>query len=168
VLIEKSMVRSRSGRYQTAMEFRDALLRFLRHHNPQYRRTKLARLMKRLWQHEIEAELRALEDYVLDESAASSFGKNLIADALGPDPAYSHFNPNPTRVSKQAEVEQEPEDPVHRARTEIIDSRHGHKSEKPISAGKGSKERRTAQLEDAGPQPQEPTVVTGPRRGGTR
>src|SRR5690606_3397836 len=52
-IIEKAMSRSRSARYQTALEFRDALLCFLRNENPKYRRTKLARFMKHAWGDEI-------------------------------------------------------------------------------------------------------------------
>ncbi len=117
-IIEKSMTRSRSGRYQTAMEFRDALLGFLRRYNPKYRRTKLARFLKKLWDEEIEAELRAMEDFVLDASPAVSLGKNLIADALGPDAAYSRFSPNPTKSS----TGQDDENAVHHAATEMIHS----------------------------------------------
>lgn len=98
-IIERSMSRSRSGRYQSCMEFRDALLDFLRSHNGKYRRTKLARFMKKIWADDIEKELRALEEYLIGEdvSDASNFGKNLIADALGPDAAFSNFSPSPTR-----------------------------------------------------------------------
>ena len=118
-IIEKSMSRSRSARYQTALEFRDALLRFLREHNPKYRRTKLSRFMKRVWRDEIERDLRAMEDFVLDGVAEPSgnLGRNLIADALGPDAAYSRFSPQPTSTQAAAADEE-----VHHARTEIITS----------------------------------------------
>ncbi len=95
-IIERSMTRSRSGRYQTSLEFRDALLAFLRRFNPRYRRTKLSRFLKRIWAGEIDRELRAMEEYVLDASPVANFGRNLIADVLGPDAAYNDFNPNPT------------------------------------------------------------------------
>lgn len=115
-VIEKAMSRSRSARYQTALEFRDALLRFLRNYNPKYRRTKLSRFMKRVWKEEIERDLRAMEDFVLDsvDQREVDFGKNLIADALGPDAAFSKFSPSPTSAA------QEIEDAVHHAKTEII------------------------------------------------
>lgn len=124
-IVEKSMSRSRSARYQTAMEFRDSLLRFLKRYNPGYRRTKLARLMKRLWAEDIEHELRALEDFVLDVGGAMpNLGRNLIADALGPDAAYSKFSPNPTRTSNAGDdtSASEADGAVHHARTEIIDT----------------------------------------------
>ncbi len=119
-IIEKSMTRSRSGRYQSSMEFRDALLRFLRNYSPKYKRTKLSRFLKKLWNKEIESELRALEDLVLDETSPPNLGRNLIADVLGPDAAYSKFTPNPTRpASQQEEISEE----VHRAETAMLDSR---------------------------------------------
>jgi serine/threonine-protein kinase len=116
-IIERSMTRSRSGRFQTSMEFRDALLGFLRDHNPGYRRTKLARFMKKIWSQEIERELRALEEYLLDSSPVADLGKNLIADALGPNARYSEFSPNPTNANRPGDHE------VHAVRTEIIDTR---------------------------------------------
>ena len=134
-IVERAMVRSRSGRYQTALEFRDALLNWLLVASPQYRRTKLARVMKRLFATEIEAELRAMEDFVVDVVAPTDLGKNLIADALGPDAAYSRFSPSPTRVTRSsdgaaesfAEVDDESslppvnaDDPLHLARTELL------------------------------------------------
>ncbi len=117
-IIEKSMSRSRSARYQTALEFRDALLRFLRKYNPKYRRTKLSRFMKRVWNEEIERDLRAMEDFVLDSVAEPSqpnLGKNLIADALGPGAVYSRFSPEPTQNAEAASE-------VHELKTEIIDA----------------------------------------------
>jgi len=119
-IIEKAMSRSRSGRYQSARAFRDALLGFLRAHNPKYRRTRLARFLKIIWAAEIEAELRSMEDYVLDATGGDDLGRNLIADALGPDASFSRFNPNPTTSSAAA-----PEDAseLHGANTHIIDAK---------------------------------------------
>ncbi len=147
-IIEKSMTRSRSGRYQTAMEFRDALLGFLRRYNPKYRRTKLARFLKKLWAEEIEKELRAMEDFVLDASPSQDLGKNLIADALGPDATYSKFSPNPTSnvdpdraVSgiNGIESEQTIDDPVHAAKTEMIQSPKADKrrATQPVRQARG-------------------------------
>lgn len=101
-VIERSMARSRDKRYQTSLEFRDALVRFLKSHAPDYRRTRLARFMKKVWAEEIEYDLRMLEDYVLDLSThdAAELGNNLLADQLGPDAPYAKFSPRPTRVTK--------------------------------------------------------------------
>lgn len=118
-IVEKAMSRSRSARYQTALEFRDALLRFLRNYNPKYRRTKLSRFMKRVWGEEIERDLRAMEEFVIDGSAfgeMQDLGKNLIADALGPSATYSRFSPQPKKAGGD-----EP-DELHRVKTEIFDS----------------------------------------------
>lgn len=98
-IIEKAMSPSPSARYQTAQEFRDALLRFLHRHNPTYVRAKLSNLVKRIWADEIERDLRAMEELVLDMSGPGErqdLGKNLIADALGPDAVYSRFGPHPS------------------------------------------------------------------------
>lgn len=97
-ITDKSMTRSRSGRFQTAMEFRDALLRFLRQYNPNYRRTKLARFIKTVCADDIDNELRSMQEYVLEDSAPPpSYGRNLIADALGPNAAYTQFSAVPTQ-----------------------------------------------------------------------
>ena len=133
-VVERAMIRSRSGRYQTALQFRDALLTWLQIASPQYRRTKLARVMKRLFAKEIDAELRAMEDFVLDVVAPTDLGRNLIADALGPDAPFARFSPSPTRSTAPAsdfagaddESSLPPvdvEDPLHLARTEILDAR---------------------------------------------
>jgi len=102
-IIERSMERSRSKRFQTSKAMRNALARFLKSHAPHYRRTRLARFMKRIWAEEIDAELRALEDFVLDLGPGSAaLGTNLLADELGPDAAYAGFSPIPTSVQEVA------------------------------------------------------------------
>lgn len=124
-IIEKSMARSRSARYQSALEFRNALLTFLRSYNPAYRRNKLAQLMKRVWRDDIERELRAMEDYVLDASpvAAADLGRNLIASALPPDAPANRFSPSPTRSTSAKEGAPLDDAAVHHAKTEILDAR---------------------------------------------
>ena len=150
-VIEKSMTRSRSGRYQTSMEFRDALLGFLRRYNPKYRRTKLARFLKKLWAEEIEKELRAMEDFVLDASPSEDLGRNLIADALGPDATYSKFSPNPTSnvdpdraVSgiSGIEAEKTEDDSVHDLKTEMISAPTAKKHQRatqPVRQARGER-----------------------------
>jgi serine/threonine-protein kinase len=166
-VIEKSMTRSRSGRYQSSMEFRDALLNFLRRHNPKYRRTKLARFLKKLWAEEIEQELRAMEDFVLDAAPPhADFGRNLIADALGPHAQYSRFNPNPTRTSSEPEM---PPDAVHKARTEIIDSRSHRPKPRRDDDVPEPHEDRTLQNRTPGSEvPGDKTVVSNPPKRGSR
>lgn len=159
-IVEKSMTRSRSGRYQSSMEFRDALLSFLRRHNPKYRRTKLARFLKKLWAEEIESELRAMEDFILDGAPGGedNYGKNLIADALGPNAAYSRFNPNPTSTTPQ----QDDNPSVHHARTEIIDSRQQRAARRKASQP-DLHEERTIQTDSPDELPGDKTEVTPPR-----
>jgi serine/threonine protein kinase len=102
-IIERSMKRSRSERFQTSRAMRDALVRFLQRHAPNYRRTKLARFMKRIWAEQIDADLRVLEDFVLDLSPEpQSLGTNLLAKELGPHAAYASFSPIPTSVAAVA------------------------------------------------------------------
>ncbi|MGB0679524.1 MAG: serine/threonine protein kinase [Polyangiales bacterium] len=93
-VITRSMARSRSDRFQSAAEFRDALLWQLRQLSPDYARSRLSSLMKSAWGEEIEQELRQLEDIVVDASVDGDLGRNLIADALGPDAAFSRFSPH--------------------------------------------------------------------------
>ena len=120
-IIRKSMARSRSARFQSAMEFRDALLDFLRAYNSNYSRSRLSRLMKTLWSKEIEHELRQMEEFVADQSTEDNFGKNLIADVLGPDAAFARFNPNATQhTDLEAPMLTEAEEA--QARTILLDS----------------------------------------------
>ncbi len=87
-IIERSMARARSARYQTSKEFRDALVRFLKAYAPNYRRTNLARLMKQVWASEIEADLRKLEDFVIElPSDFGDIGENLLAESEDDMPA---------------------------------------------------------------------------------
>lgn len=116
-IIEKAMARSRSARFQSALEFRNALLSFLRRHNPSYRRTRLAGFMKKIFHDEIERELRAMEDFVLDVSVrGEDFGKNLIASALPKDAPFNRFSPNPTASALAAPA-------IASAPTQSVDTR---------------------------------------------
>ncbi|MEZ4254367.1 MAG: serine/threonine-protein kinase [Polyangiales bacterium] len=105
-IILQALSRSRSARFQSCIDFRNALLAHLETRNPQYRRTDLARKLKAIWAPSIDAELRALEEYVLDDSRREDrdFGKNLIAEALGPDAPFSQFHPIPTETIASGEV----------------------------------------------------------------
>lgn len=64
-IIRQAMAPDPAHRFQSAAEFRDALVGFLRDASPDFRRARLAKLMKHLWQDEIEIELRQLEDFVM-------------------------------------------------------------------------------------------------------
>ncbi len=107
-IINRSMARSRKARFQTSLEFRDALVRFLKSYAPDYRRTRLARYMKRVWATEIEEELRTLEEWAIDLEAVEQeidLGQNLLAAELGPDAQYAKFSPRPTRITRQLQKE---------------------------------------------------------------
>ena len=104
-IIARAMARSRHERHPTAMALRDDLLRFLRRRSPTYRRTRLARFLKEIWDAEIERELRVLEELVLDLSPASSLGRNLLADTLGPDAEYARFHPHPQTTDEDARTD---------------------------------------------------------------
>ncbi len=159
-IIEKSMARSRSGRFQSALEFRDALVRFLKRYDPAYRRTRLARYMKRLWADEIEEDLRMMEEFVMDlHSGEEDLGKNLLADDMGPDAEYSKFSPRPTRITKPT--------PSPEASVKLEDVLPGQKR-KTIKAkrkSKGGVDRRTKPMPQAEPPVRlldVKTVVTPP------
>ena len=102
-IMARAMMRSRDDRFPSALAFRDALIRFLQENAPDYRRSRLARFMKLVWEAEIEEDLRMLEDCVLDLSDdAPRFGRNLLADELPRDAPYSNFSPQPTRTDGEA------------------------------------------------------------------
>jgi serine/threonine protein kinase len=103
-IVAKAMAKLRAERYQSCIDFRDALLAFLAKHYPTYRRTDFGRRMKTTWAATIEAELRALEEYVLDDSASVDYGHNLIAEALGPDAPFSQFHPVVTETIKSGDL----------------------------------------------------------------
>lgn len=147
-ILEKAMARSRSARYQSALEFRNALLTFLRSYDAGYRRNRLAQFLKRIFAEDIEKELRAMEDYVIDAAAAGDavdLGRNLIAQALPADAPVNRFSPSPTRSSSVSSAEEDalktalvpeqrrgpqrgttnrledidPDDPIHHEKTQI-------------------------------------------------
>jgi serine/threonine-protein kinase len=156
-IIEKSMARSRSARYQSALEFRNALLTFLRGFNPAYRRNKLAQFMKRAFTEDIEKELRAMEDYVIDAApAVGDFGKNLIASALGPDAPFSRFSPSPTKSSLVEGADDAA--PVHSAKTEIFDPA------KPKTGANAGRVTAKKDVDPNDPVHSEKTYVGEPRR----
>ena len=109
-IIARAMAKLRADRFQSCIDFRDALLAYLTEFHPNYRRADLARRMKSAWANAIESELRALEEYVIDQVAeeAPDYGHNLIADALGPDAPFSQFHPvnsEPTESVRSAELD---------------------------------------------------------------
>jgi eukaryotic-like serine/threonine-protein kinase len=143
-ILNKLMSRSRSQRYQTGEALADELRLFLEGYKPGYKRSHFGRFMRKVFEEDIERELRILEEYVIDDSAdPSEVGENLIADALEDDAPYTQFTANATaepstrigskssRIKKRGDLHAEPTrifDPDHpRAMrelpTRILDSR---------------------------------------------
>ncbi len=105
-IVAQAMAPSPQERFADAGAFRDALRTFARAHGSGYRRTRLASWMRELWEEDIERELRALEELVLDlpdHPEEMDLGRNLIAEALGPAASYRAFHPSPTRITDEAE-----------------------------------------------------------------
>jgi eukaryotic-like serine/threonine-protein kinase len=96
-ILEKALKKNRDDRYLTAEDLATDLRRFLDSHHPGYTRSHLGRYLRKMFEREIERELRLLEEYVLGESNAADVGVNLIADALGPHAPYSSFTPEPSQ-----------------------------------------------------------------------
>jgi eukaryotic-like serine/threonine-protein kinase len=93
-IVGRALARSRDERYQSGDDMAAALRRFLARHAPNYTRSTLGRFLRRLFEPEIERELRILEDYVVGAPDAD-VGVNLLADALGPAAPYTLFSPEP-------------------------------------------------------------------------
>jgi serine/threonine-protein kinase len=93
-IVDRALMRSRTARFQTAEELSVALKAFLAELMPGYSRSYLGRFLRKMFDQEIERELRMLEEYVITEEAdPRNVGENLIADALPPDAPYSKFTP---------------------------------------------------------------------------
>jgi serine/threonine-protein kinase len=95
-IVDRALMRSRTARYQTAEEFSAALRGFLKDYMPGYSRSYLGRYLRKMFDQEIERELRMLEDFVISEPDPQNVGVNLIADALPPNAPYSKFTPMAT------------------------------------------------------------------------
>ncbi len=92
-IVDRAMTRSRSNRYQSGEEMALELRIFLDRHTPGYRRSHFARHMRKVFEEDIERELRLLEAYVIDQADEKQTGVNLIAEALGPDAPVTQFTP---------------------------------------------------------------------------
>lgn len=77
-IVRKAMARQRADRFESASEFRDALVTFLRAWSPGYRRTRLANTMKTLWSGEIERELQTLLEFAMSDAPATQ-SEDLLA-----------------------------------------------------------------------------------------
>ena len=108
-IVDTAMSRKPEDRYQTADDFANALHNFLVVHAPDLTRSHLGRFVRQLFADDIEKELRALEEYVVESADNEQVGVNLIADALGPDADFSKFSPMPA-AAEEGEVIQAPRD----------------------------------------------------------
>ena len=99
LIVDQAMSKSRSRRFQSALEFAQALRDYIAVHAAGLNRRHLSRYLKSLFRHEIDADRKVLASYELDfEEPAEQpdVGVNLIADALGAKAQYSGFSPSPT------------------------------------------------------------------------
>ena len=122
-IVDKLMTRSRSDRYQTGVEARDALWKFLDNYKPGYRKSMFSRYMRQIFAAEIDKELRQLEAFEIEVGdMVPDLGHNLIAEALGKDAVYSKFTP----ISKLAPIASSSTpanlSDVHEVETRILDS----------------------------------------------
>jgi len=104
-IIGRAMRVDPEQRTPSALVMRDELFRYLRAQHPEFRRTRLARRMKDVWADTIDAELRSLEEYVADiPEAGVDYGRNLLADALGPEATFAKFSALPTRIGAEPDA----------------------------------------------------------------
>lgn len=102
-IVDRALSRSRAARFQSAEDMQAALRTFLAQAHPGYARSHLGRHLRKMFEREIELELRRLEEYVIsDDVDPRNLGDNLIADALGPDAPYSKFTPIASTASRLA------------------------------------------------------------------
>jgi serine/threonine-protein kinase len=102
-ILNKLMSRSRSQRYQSGEALADELRLFLEGFFPGYKRSHFGRFMRKLFEQDIERELRLMEEYVIDQKTdPSDVGENLLADVLGQDAIYTQFTANATGPGTRA------------------------------------------------------------------
>jgi serine/threonine-protein kinase len=126
-IVEKALSKKREDRHGSGEELAAALRAFLLAASRGYTRATLGRFLRKLFEREIERELRLLEEYVVG-AASPDVGVNLIADALGPRATYRRFTPErktldvtgPATISEVIPWGADPTN-VHTAETRILD-----------------------------------------------
>ena len=98
-IADRCLTRSRANRYQTAAEAESDLRTFLRKYMPNYSRSHLGRFIRKMFQQEIERELRMLEEYVLTDEPSDDVGESLMQADGDFEPPEIPFQPKPTSVS---------------------------------------------------------------------
>ncbi len=110
-IVHRAMSRSRTARFQTAREFAQALRDFLGGHARGLNARHLSRYMKSLFARELDREQELLREaeMAVPQGPVGELGENLIADALGPEAAYSGFLPVPPEAALPAGGQESPE-----------------------------------------------------------
>lgn len=116
-IVDRALHRSRAERYQSGDEMAVELRAFLADHQPGYTRAHLSRYLRNTFEHDIERELRRLEDYVLETRDSDDVGEDLIAGSEGPGPLFS-TQATPRRVTP-------PQPAMHRKRASFRGSPGG-------------------------------------------
>ncbi|HVK85486.1 MAG TPA: serine/threonine-protein kinase [Kofleriaceae bacterium] len=98
-IADRCLTRSRANRYQTAAEAEGDLRAFLKTFMPTYSRSHLGRFIRKMFQQEIERELRMLEEYVMDADVSDDVGESLMTRDADYEPPEVPFQPKPTSVS---------------------------------------------------------------------
>lgn len=121
-IINRTMSKSRSARFQSAAEFRHSLSAYLRQRGMGNWKAELARFMKYLYPQDLTKERQGLSEYIVDPTRiGSNLGQNLIADVLARDAAYTKFNPYPTKA-----ITLDSSSPLHDASTKLLESPTGY------------------------------------------
>jgi len=102
MIADKCLTRSRANRYQTAAEAEGDLRAFLRKFMPNYSRSHLGRFIRKMFNTEIERELRMLEEYVMTDTPSDDVGESLMTRDEDFEPPEVPFQPKPTSVSVAA------------------------------------------------------------------
>jgi serine/threonine protein kinase len=98
-ICDRSLTRSRTHRYQSGEEFAADLRNVVRHYAPGFSRSHLGHYVRKMFNAEIEDDLRLMEEYVVEnENVDDDLGENLIAEALGPRPEFAQFSPRRTAL----------------------------------------------------------------------
>jgi serine/threonine protein kinase len=93
-IVDKAMTRSRAARYQSGEDLALDLRIFLDKIVPGYRRSHFSRYMRKIFEDDIDRELRGMEAFEIQAAQGeSSLGENLIADVLGADAPFTKFTP---------------------------------------------------------------------------
>jgi serine/threonine-protein kinase len=101
-IVDRALSRSRESRYQSGDELAVELRAFLFDHQPAYTKNHLGRYLRKMFEEDIERELRLLEGYVLGTPEPEDVGENLIGGAQGQDPPFSRAPPRRVVTPKPA------------------------------------------------------------------